>query len=82
MSTQYSFYTIIPEAFVYGKSKQSNELSTRSRSSILPEDVVEHNTTPYIVDSGTTLLYLPTGKTIHFAAQKRSVGTMDPKTER
>lgn len=63
MLTQYSFYTIIPEAFVYEKSEESTEISTQSWNSLFPEDVVANNTTPYIVDSGTTLLYIPTGKT-------------------
>ncbi|KAF3763818.1 acid protease [Cryphonectria parasitica EP155] len=60
MATQYSFYTIIADAYIYeGSSNQTDALAESWSEAYAPETV---NTTqfPIIVDSGTTLLYLPT----------------------
>lgn len=61
MATQYSFYTIIADAYVYEGSEERTEVGTGSWNSLFSDAVVNDTQFPIIVDSGTTLLYLPTG---------------------
>lgn len=65
MATQYSFYTIIADAYIYEGSEERTEISSTESWGNLFADAANAtvNTTqfPIIVDSGTTLLYLPTG---------------------
>lgn len=65
MATQYSFYTIYVEAWVYEGSEDRTEISSGAWTELFADDsdaVVNTTQFPIIVDSGTTLLYLPTGK--------------------
>lgn len=64
MDTQYSFYTIIADAYVYEGSEDRTEVNTESWTNLFSDVDATVNTTqfPIIVDSGTTLLYLPTGR--------------------
>lgn len=61
MATEYSFYTIIADAYVYEGSEQRTKDNTESWSKLVSEATVNTTQFPIIVDSGTTLLYLPTG---------------------
>ncbi|MCJ1224429.1 hypothetical protein MMC12_001074 [Toensbergia leucococca] len=56
ITTQYSFYTITPQALVYEESKHTHYGYGNWPNPFQP------NGAQYIVDSGTTLLYLPTGQ--------------------
>lgn len=64
MATQYSFYTIYVDAWIYEGSEDRTEIATGAWTDLFAaDDAAVVNTTqfPIIVDSGTTLLYLPTG---------------------
>ncbi|KAJ4387873.1 hypothetical protein N0V93_008476 [Gnomoniopsis smithogilvyi] len=60
MSTQYSFYTITADAYIYEGSEKRTHVNTGSWNSLFSDVVVNTTQFPIIVDSGTTLLYLPT----------------------
>lgn len=62
MATQYSFYTIIADAYIYEGSEKRTHVKTDSWSKLASPATVNTTQFPVIVDSGTTLLYLPTGK--------------------
>lgn len=62
MATQYSFYTIIADAYIYEGSEKRTQVNTDSWSKLAAPATVNTTQFPVIVDSGTTLLYLPTGK--------------------
>lgn len=64
MATQYSFYTIVADAYVYEGSEERTEVDTASWNSLFSDTVVNTTQFPIIVDSGTTLLYLPTGRAL------------------
>lgn len=68
MNTEYSFYTIIADAYIYMGSQK-----TRARpgawGQLLQNITVNTTQFPVIVDSGTTLMYLPTG-------ESRSISTV------
>ncbi|KUI55483.1 hypothetical protein VP1G_02815 [Cytospora mali] len=59
MATQYSFYTIVADAYIY-EGSENTKVETGSWGKMFSDATV--NTTQFatIVDSGTTLLYLPT----------------------
>lgn len=59
MATQYSFYTIIADAYVY-EGSENTKADTGDWGKLFPDAVVNTTQFPIIVDSGTTLLYLPT----------------------
>lgn len=61
MATQYSFYTIVADAYIYEGSEERTEMNTKSWNGLFSDAVVNTTQFPIIVDSGTTLLYLPTG---------------------
>lgn len=61
MATQYSFYTIVADAYIYDGSEDRTEVDTKSWSNLFSDAIVNTTQFPIIVDSGTTLLYLPTG---------------------
>ncbi|KAK2601449.1 hypothetical protein N8I77_010898 [Diaporthe amygdali] len=60
MATQYSFYTIIADAYIYEGSEKRTQVNTDSWSKLAAPATVNTTQFPVIVDSGTTLLYLPT----------------------
>lgn len=62
MATQYSFYTIIADAYVYEGSENTTVETTGAWNKLFSDATVNTTQFPIIVDSGTTLLYLPTGK--------------------
>ncbi|ROV90509.1 hypothetical protein VMCG_09823 [Cytospora schulzeri] len=59
MATQYSFYTIIADAYIYDGSEHTKP-SPGSWSKLFSDATANTTQFPIIVDSGTTLLYLPT----------------------
>lgn len=61
MNTEYSFYTIIADAYIYMGS-QKTRANTGIWGQLLQNITVNTTQFPVIVDSGTTLMYLPTGK--------------------
>lgn len=61
MNTEYSFYTIIADAYIYMGS-QKTRANTGIWGQLLQNITVNTTEFPVIVDSGTTLMYLPTGK--------------------
>lgn len=63
MNTEYSFYTIIADAYVYMGS-QKTRANTGTWGQLIQNITVNTTQFPVIVDSGTTLMYLPTGKLI------------------
>lgn len=60
MKTEYSFYTIIADAYIYVGSQQTR-VHTGSWGQLLQNITVNTTQFPVIVDSGTTMMYLPTG---------------------
>ncbi|KAJ4422632.1 hypothetical protein N0V82_002751 [Gnomoniopsis sp. IMI 355080] len=56
----YSFYTIVADAYIYEGSEKRTHVNTASWNSLFSDVVVNTTQFPVIVDSGTTLLYLPT----------------------
>lgn len=62
MATQYSFYTIIADAYIYEGFEERTAVNTESWNNLFETATVNTTQFPIIVDSGTTLLYLPTGK--------------------
>lgn len=63
MKTEYSFYTIIADAYVYMGS-QKTRANTSTWGQLVQNTTVNTTQFPVIVDSGTTLMYLPTGELI------------------
>lgn len=61
MKTEYSFYTIIADAYIYMGSHKTRA-NTGAWGSLLQNITVNTTQFPVIVDSGTTLMYLPTGE--------------------
>ncbi|ROV93928.1 hypothetical protein VSDG_06253 [Cytospora chrysosperma] len=59
MATQYSFYTIIADSYIYEGSEDTKS-NTGSWGELFSDATVNTTQFPVIVDSGTTLLYLPT----------------------
>jgi hypothetical protein len=59
MATQYSFYTIIADSYVY-EGSENTKSNTDSWGELFSDATVNTTQFPVIVDSGTTLLYLPT----------------------
>lgn len=64
MDTQYSFYTIIADAYIYKGSEERTEVNTECWSNLFSNVTVNTTQFPVIVDSGTLLLYLPTGRSM------------------
>lgn len=62
MATQYSFYTIIADGYVYEGSDKRTSVNTDAWSAAVAPETAGTSDFPIIVDSGTTLVYLPTGK--------------------
>lgn len=62
MKTEYSFYTIIADAYIYMGSQQTR-VHTGTWGQLLQNITVNTTQFPVIVDSGTTMMYLPTGNT-------------------
>lgn len=60
MKTEYSFYTIIADAYIYMGSQQTR-VHTGTWGQLLQNITVNTTQFPVIVDSGTTMMYLPTG---------------------
>lgn len=61
MNVEYSFYTIIADAYIYmGSHKTKPNPGTWGQ--FLQNITVNTTQFPVIVDSGTTLMYLPTGR--------------------
>lgn len=64
MITEYTFYTIIADAYIYEGSANTSATinSTAAWNKLFPTAAATTNTTqfPIVVDSGTTLLFLPT----------------------
>lgn len=58
---EYSFYTIIADAYVYMGS-HGTTANTGAWGQLLQNITVNTTQFPVIVDSGTTLMYLPTGE--------------------
>lgn len=61
MATEYSFYTIIADAYIYTGSEKTKP-DTGPWGQLLKNITVNTNQFPVIVDSGTTLMYLPSGE--------------------
>lgn len=61
MKTEYSFYTIIADAYIYMGSHKTRA-NTGTWGQLLQNITVNTTQFPVIIDSGTTLMYLPTGK--------------------
>ncbi|KAI7779086.1 hypothetical protein LA080_001340 [Diaporthe eres] len=59
MKTEYSFYTVIADAYIYMGS-QKTRANTGIWEQLLQNITVNTTHFPVIVDSGTTLMYLPT----------------------
>ncbi|KAF6804968.1 aspartic-type [Colletotrichum sojae] len=66
--TQYSFYTILPDGYVIKNATSSQNLpptsnatlaSSKWNTAVAKPDGFLNSTTPTIVDSGTTLMYVP-----------------------
>lgn len=72
MATQYSFYTVIADAYIYEGSEKRTRVNTDSWSQAFAPETVNTTQFPIIVDSGTTLLYLPTGRS--FPVSKAQLG--------
>lgn len=63
MKTEYSFYTIIADAYIYMGS-QKTRANTGTWGQLVQNITVNTTQFPVIVDSGTTLMYLPTGELV------------------
>jgi hypothetical protein len=63
MKIEYSFYTIIADAYIYMGSHKTTA-NTGTWGQLLHNITVNTTQFPVIVDSGTTLMYLPTGESI------------------
>lgn len=60
MKTEYSFYTIIADAYIYMGS-QKTRANTGIWGQLLQNITVNTTHFPVIVDFGTTLMHLPAG---------------------
>lgn len=69
--TQYSFYTILPDGYVIKNATSYQSLpptsnatlaASRWNTAVAKPAGFLNSTTPTIVDSGTTLMYVPSGK--------------------
>lgn len=63
MKMEYSFYTIIADAYIYMGS-QKTKVNTGIWGQLLQNITVNTTQFPIIVDSGTTMIYVPTGKVL------------------
>jgi hypothetical protein len=59
MATQYSFYTMVADSYVY-EGTAKNVPSAGKWQGLFQHEIKNTTQFPVIVDSGTTLLYLPT----------------------
>lgn len=65
--TEYSFYTILPDGYVIKNmtmAPTTNETlaSSKWNTAVSKPAGFQNSSTPTIVDSGTTLMYVPSGK--------------------
>lgn len=74
MATQYSFYTIIADAYIYEGSEKGTKVNTESWNGLFSNATVNTTQFPVIVDSGTLLMYLPTGRPTYPPTTYRSRG--------
>ncbi len=69
LATEYSFYTIIADGYVYGSSNSSGITLPSSRWNRLFTHLSSSDQFPAVIDSGTTFAHLPVDITHAFAAQ-------------
>lgn len=67
MNTEYSFYTIIADSYIYMGSQQTR-VKPGAWGQLLQNITVNTTHFPVIVDSGTTMMYLPTGNPFSMTA--------------
>lgn len=83
-STQNSYYTITPDSYVYRNattSGQGNLTSCGSNGSVpSASEQTLNNTFPTIVDSGTSLIYLPQVQVLYINAAFDPPSTVDQNT--